>query len=53
MQGNRLVCVSGFDSEWFLRRQEWVENFPLGVDMILVDPTCIMALPRTTKLQLV
>ena len=47
-----LVHLAGFHPEWFVRRGEWVENFPLGVDVLLVDSTRIMALPRTTKLQL-
>lgn len=48
----RLVHFTGFHPEWFIRRQEWVANFPLGVDMILVDSTRVMALPRTTRIQL-
>lgn len=52
VKGTRLVGVAGFHSEWFQRRQEWVQNFPLGVDAILVDSTRVMALPRTTQLQL-
>lgn len=43
--------LSGFHLEWFVRRQEWVANFPLGVDIILVDSTRVMALPRTTYIQ--
>lgn len=45
----RLVHFAGFHPEWFIRRQEWVANFPLGVDMILVDSTRVMALPRTIR----
>ena len=48
----RLVHFTGFHPEWFIRRQEWVENFPLGVDMILVDYTRVMALPRTSHIQI-
>jgi alpha-D-ribose 1-methylphosphonate 5-triphosphate synthase subunit PhnH len=46
------VSLKGFDPEWFIHRQEWVANFPLGVDMILVDFNRIMALPRTTHIVL-
>ncbi len=48
----RLVCLAGFHLQWFICRQQWVENFPLGVDLILVDRSQIMALPRTTQIQL-
>ncbi|MCC5668877.1 phosphonate C-P lyase system protein PhnH [Nostoc sp. CHAB 5784] len=48
----RLIHLAGFHPLWFVLRQNWVENFPLGVDMILVDSTCIMALPRTTQIKL-
>ena len=50
VKGTRLVSMTGFNSNWFVRRQQWVENFPLGTDIILVDSTCVMALPRTTKI---
>jgi alpha-D-ribose 1-methylphosphonate 5-triphosphate synthase subunit PhnH len=46
------VSLKGFHSEWFIHRQEWVANFPLGVDMILVDFNRIMALPRTTHINI-
>lgn len=48
----RLVHFMGFHPEWFICRQEWVANFPLGVDMILVDSSRVMALPRTTRIQI-
>ncbi|MBG1270215.1 phosphonate C-P lyase system protein PhnH [Nostoc sp. WHI] len=48
----RLIHLAGFHPLWFVLRENWVENFPLGVDMILVDSTCIMALPRTTQIKL-
>ena len=47
----RLVKITGFDPAWWLNRQEWVSNFPLGVDLILVDKTQVMAIPRTTKVE--
>ena len=52
VKGTRLVHLAGFHPEWFMRRQEWVANFPLGVDMILVDYSHVMALPRTTHIQM-
>lgn len=47
----RLVKIAGFDPAWWLIRQEWVINFPLGVDLLLVDRTQVMAIPRTTKVE--
>lgn len=49
---SRLVKIAGFDPTWWLIRQEWVMNFPLGVDLLLVDKTQVMAIPRTTQLEL-
>jgi alpha-D-ribose 1-methylphosphonate 5-triphosphate synthase subunit PhnH len=46
------LSVGGFHPAWFQRRAEWVENFPLGVDLILCDAKCVAALPRTTALRL-
>ena len=48
---SRLVEIAGFDRAWWLSRQEWVINFPLGVDLLLVDRTQVMAIPRTTRLE--
>lgn len=48
----RFIHIAGFHPLWFVLRQNWVEKFPLGVDIILVDSTCIMALPRTTEIKL-
>lgn len=45
----RHFSTTGFHPIWFEYRQRWVEYFPLGIDMILVDSTSVMALPRTTK----
>lgn len=40
---------SGLHPEWLERRGEWISSFPLGVDMLLLDATHIVALPRTTR----
>jgi alpha-D-ribose 1-methylphosphonate 5-triphosphate synthase subunit PhnH len=52
VKDTRLVHLSGFHPEWFILRQTWVANFPLGIDILLVDFTKIMALPRTTKVDI-
>lgn len=45
----QALAVSGLDSVWLERRQVWNEDFPLGVDLILIDANSIVALPRTTS----
>lgn len=51
VNGTVNFCVSGLHSDWLAQREDWVCAFPLGVDMILVDETSVMALPRTTKVE--
>lgn len=48
IKGRRELCLSGLHTDWLLRRADWVVDFPLGVDILLLDATCIVALPRTT-----
>lgn len=45
---NQLL-VKGFHQDWFIRRQQWVSDFPLGIDMVLVDNTKVVMIPRTTR----
>ena len=42
------LLVKGFHQDWFARRQQWVSAFPLGIDMVLVDNTKVVMIPRTT-----
>lgn len=44
----QALSIEGLDPAWLVRRQVWNEGFPLGVDLILMDETRIVALPRTT-----
>ena len=46
--GSILVGVEGLDSQWISARNEWCAHFPLGVDMILVSPDQVMAIPRSS-----
>ncbi|KYC37209.1 carbon-phosphorus lyase subunit PhnH [Scytonema hofmannii PCC 7110] len=48
----RLLHLNGFHPQWFRQRQNWVENFPLGIDVFLVDSTQVTAIPRTTHIQI-
>jgi alpha-D-ribose 1-methylphosphonate 5-triphosphate synthase subunit PhnH len=43
--------IAGLDIEWLTRRAGWVSAFPLGADLLLVDDTAVIALPRTTKVE--
>ncbi len=45
------VGVSGIDSSWIHQRENWNSEFPLGVDLIVVSETSVLALPRTTKVE--
>ncbi|MHB9102546.1 MAG: phosphonate C-P lyase system protein PhnH [Sulfuricella sp.] len=45
----RLACA-GLHPDWIAAREEWNADFPLGVDLILVDKTKLVAMPRTTRI---
>jgi alpha-D-ribose 1-methylphosphonate 5-triphosphate synthase subunit PhnH len=45
------VAVSGLHMDWLRKRADWVAAFPMGVDLILADASQIMALPRTTRIE--
>ncbi|MGC9518121.1 MAG: phosphonate C-P lyase system protein PhnH [Desulfuromonadaceae bacterium] len=45
------MLIDGLDPAWMQTRQDWVCEFPLGVDLILVSETQLAAIPRTTKVE--
>lgn len=47
-----MLDVEGLSEEWLKQRAKWNQHFPLGVDIILASPDAIVALPRTTHIQL-
>ena len=51
VNGKADVNIAGISPAWLAQREHWVCAFPLGVDMILVDGAAVMALPRTTKVE--
>jgi alpha-D-ribose 1-methylphosphonate 5-triphosphate synthase subunit PhnH len=51
VQEKAQCSVAGLDVEWLARRADWVSAFPLGVDLLLVDEAAVIALPRTTKVE--
>lgn len=51
IQDTQALAVSGLNSQWLAERTRWNRNFPMGVDLILVDDTQVVALPRTTRIR--
>lgn len=49
--GTRAVHVAGLHPEWLVRRAGWVSAYPLGVDLVLCAQDCLIALPRTTIIE--
>ena len=46
------LLIKGMDKQWLEMREDWTCAFPLGVDLILVDGKQLVALPRTTKVEI-
>jgi len=53
VNGTHQCAIKGLAEHWLAAREEWVSSFPLGIDILLVDDTRVMALPRTTKVEIV
>jgi len=49
IDGQQSLAVRGLNGDWLIARARWNQNFPMGVDLILVDDTQMVALPRTTQ----
>lgn len=50
IDGQQSLAVRGLNEDWITARARWNRNFPMGVDLILVDDTQVVALPRTTQI---
>jgi alpha-D-ribose 1-methylphosphonate 5-triphosphate synthase subunit PhnH len=50
IQGSRQVSARGLSHAWLMSRAKWAQEFPLGVDFILVDGKSVLAIPRTSKI---
>ncbi len=51
---DKLECVvNGLHPQWWHCRERWVAHFPLGVDCLLVNNGSVMALPRSSKLEMI
>lgn len=44
------IGVDGLHHDWITSRNDWVSSFPLGVELVLCDAQCFVALPRTTRI---
>lgn len=53
IKGSTRLEVRGMHIEWFHQRNKWNAEFPLGVDFILCDQRSIVALPRTTNVEVI
>ena len=53
VNGLTYCTITGLHRQWLNAREEWVSRFPLGVDMLLVDDSSVMALPRTSKVEII
>jgi alpha-D-ribose 1-methylphosphonate 5-triphosphate synthase subunit PhnH len=51
VDGTVRCAITGLDPDWLTNRESWVSAFPLGADLLLVDETTVLALPRTTKVE--
>lgn len=44
------ISVDGLHADWINARNDWVSSFPFGVELVLCDAQCFVALPRTTRI---
>lgn len=51
IQQKLSIGVDGLHPAWIASRNEWVSNFPLGVEIVLCDAHRFVALPRTTHIE--
>jgi len=49
VDGTSELCVGDLNLDWLIRREPWVESFPMGVDVVLCSATCVAAIPRSTR----
>lgn len=50
IKGTQNLALIGLNPAWLSARADWVADFPLGVDCILVDARHAVFLPRTTHI---
>lgn len=52
VDGERVMATGDMHPDWLDRRAEWVGLFPLGVDMVVCAPGKMLALPRSSRIDL-
>ncbi|WP_341663705.1 phosphonate C-P lyase system protein PhnH [Vibrio sp.] len=53
VNGSAKVQICGLSESWLERRSEWCSSFPIGVDILLCDRDSFIALPRTTRVEVI
>jgi len=52
IEGTGHLQFDELHPDWLNQRVEWTSAFPLGVDLLLIDTSRIVAIPRTTQVKL-
>lgn len=47
----RTLSLEGVNPAWLQARADWCCAFPMGVDMLMMDQHRLVALPRTTQIE--
>lgn len=51
IETEKRLILTGLDHSWLQHRTHWIANFPLGVDLILMDSSHLISIPRSTRLE--
>ncbi len=52
IETSQACALRGLHPSWLAQRKQWIASFPMGVDLLLVDEHQLLALPRTTQVEL-
>tara|TARA_R110000787_G_scaffold8607_39_gene29418 strand:+ start:5224 stop:5814 length:591 start_codon:yes stop_codon:yes gene_type:complete len=53
IKGERILAVAGVHPGWWSQRHHWNQAFPLGIDMIILTGSQLLAIPRTVQIRIV
>ncbi|MFT6045725.1 MAG: alpha-D-ribose 1-methylphosphonate 5-triphosphate synthase subunit PhnH [Arenicella sp.] len=53
IKNSNQLLIKGLNEQWLYKREDWVCAFPLGVDIVLIDDKQMVALPRTTNVEII
>lgn len=48
IENSTVIAPQGLPATFWTQRSSMHQEFPLGIDCLLLDATCVMGLPRTT-----